>query len=76
MYGYQDMMGWGGGIGMIAFWILLIIVIFVLAKLYNTSQSSESMEKEESPIEIIKKRYASGKIDKEEFEQKKKDLEK
>ncbi|WP_198552600.1 SHOCT domain-containing protein [Psychromonas sp. MB-3u-54] len=75
MYGYQDMMGWGGGIGMIAFWIILIIVFVLLVKLY-TSQSSVTMEKEESPIEIIKKRYASGKIDKEEFEQKKKDLEK
>jgi putative membrane protein len=75
MYGYQDMMGWGGGIGMIAFWIIMLIVFVLLVKLY-TSQSSVRMEKEESPIEIIKKRYASGKIDKEEFEQKKKDLEK
>ena len=73
MHWYPDMMGWGGGIGMIIFWIIVIILIVVLVKFIAT-QSSGRTERKETPIEIIKRRYASGEIDKEEYEQKKKDL--
>ncbi|WP_372882156.1 SHOCT domain-containing protein [Psychromonas sp.] len=74
MLWYPDMMGWGGGIGMIVFWIIIIVVIVVLVK-YMTTQSPGRIERKETPIEIIKRRYANGEIDKEEYEQKKKDLE-
>ena len=74
MYWYPDMMGWGGGIGMIIFWIVIIIIIALSVK-FIVTQSSERTERKESPIEVIKRRYASGEIDKEEYEQKKKDLE-
>ena len=73
MHWYPDMMGWGGGVAMIIFWIIIIILIVVLVKFIAT-QSSVRTERKETPIEIIKRRYASGEIDKEEYEQKKKDL--
>ncbi|MFO7806901.1 MAG: SHOCT domain-containing protein [Candidatus Moraniibacteriota bacterium] len=65
----------------VIFWILLIVGIFYLVK-YLTSRDKEngvagSEEKENSSqkaIDILKERYARGEIDKEEFDQKKKDL--
>lgn len=74
MHWYPDMMGWGGVIGMVIFWIVIIIIIVVLVK-YIATQSSTRIERNETPLEIIKRRYANGEIDKEEYEQKKKDLE-
>lgn len=58
------------------FWIIIIVVLVFLVKwLFEQSGSrySESKEKE-TPLEILKKRYARGEINKQEFEQKKKDL--
>jgi len=74
MHWYPDMMGWGGGIGMIVFWIIVIVVIVLLVKRF-ASQSSQQIERKESPMEILKRRYASGEIEKEEYAEKKKDLE-
>ena len=73
MYGYHNMMGWGGGIGMILFWILLIVVMIVLIK-FLMSKPNEKAENKETPLEILKRRYASGEIDKAEYEEKRKDL--
>jgi putative membrane protein len=74
MHWYPDMMGWGGGIGMIFFWIFLVVLIVVLVK-WLISQSSERVEKRDDPMDILKRRYAKGEIDKTEFEEKAKDLE-
>jgi len=58
MYGY--------GFIVLIFWILLIAaVIWVILKLVNKNDSS---------IEILKRRYAKGEINKKEFDKLKKDL--
>jgi putative membrane protein len=54
-------------------WILLLVGLFLLIR-WLVLQGKSGREKEESPLEVLKKRYARGEIDKEEFEQKKKDL--
>lgn len=69
--------GWGMGFGfgwifMIFFWGLLIIGVVFLIKLIAGGFRSE--RKEETAIDILKKRFAKGEINKEEFEDKKKDL--
>jgi putative membrane protein len=66
----DDMMG--GGIYM---WILLIVVIGVaIYLLMNRSNQQLFSKHEETPLDILQKRYAKGKITKEEYEQMKQDL--
>lgn len=72
MYGYGMGWGWFGFILMIAFWVLAILGIVYLVKAIAGRGVSS---KEETPLDILKKRYARGEIDAEEFARKKKDLE-
>ena len=69
------MMGgwWGmGWIFMIIFWGLVVVGLILLIR-YLVRISKEG-KVEESALDILKIRYARGEINKEEFEQKKKDL--
>ncbi len=67
-------MMWFGGGWMIIFWIGLIVGAFFLVKYLVDQNGSNSTGEESTPLEILKRRYASGEITKDEFEQKKKDL--
>ena len=74
MYWNHDMMGWGGSLGMIFFWVLLIVVIILLVK-YLMPKTDTRAEHKETPLEILKRRYANGEIDKAEYDEKRKDIE-
>ena len=78
MWEYMSSHGWGmmgfGMIGVTLFWILLIVGIVLLAKMLWSSGSGPGRTQEKSPLDILKERYAQGEIEKEEFEQKKRDL--
>jgi putative membrane protein len=65
-------MGFCGGF-MWLFWILLIVVIVWVVKA-AVGSSNNPPEKQKSALDILKERYARSEIDKEEFEQKRKDL--
>ncbi len=73
-----DMMGdfgagmMGYGILWLLFWILVIIGLALLIR--YLWQGGGASREEESALEILKKKYARGEINKEEFEEKKKDL--
>ncbi len=56
---------------MIIFIGLVVWGVFWLLKARGTGET----RKTETPLEVLKKRYASGEITKEEFDQMKKDLE-
>lgn len=61
---------------MIFWWILIIAVVLVLFRMLmknNTGNPTEEKQNE-SPLEILKRRYASGEITKEEFKERKNDL--
>ncbi|MGC1402255.1 MAG: SHOCT domain-containing protein, partial [Thermodesulfobacteriota bacterium] len=75
MMGWGNM-GWFGPIFMIIFWVLLVVLIVLLIRwLLSSGQgANRGHGGGESALEILKKRYARGEIDKEEFEAKKKDL--
>ncbi len=71
MDGY-GMMGGGGWIFWLIFWILVLVGLVLLIK--YLLENSGAKKEHESALEILKKRYAKGEISKEEFEEKKKEL--
>ena len=77
-YGFMGGFGW---IFMVVFWGLVVwaIVSLVRGNFGNGhgcghDHGDGTHEKDKSPLEILKERYAKGEIDKKEFEEKKKDL--
>ncbi len=75
--GWDHMMDyrWFGGGFMWLFWIVLLgIIIFFLVNRSKRTIPTAGMT-EEKPLDFLKKRYAKGEIDKEEFERLKKDIE-
>ena len=60
---------WFGGGFMWIFWILLIIIIAWLINSVNNRGI-----KEDSPLDLLKKRFARGDIDEQEYESKLKEL--
>ena len=70
--------GWGmgfGGIFMILFWVVIIVAVVMLVKWLAGGSSRLDLPREKSALDILKERYARGEIGKEEYEQKKRDLE-
>lgn len=72
--------GWGSGWGvfgflfMVVFWVLIIVgVVFLIRWLVAESRPQPSGGGE-TALDILKKRYARGEIDQQEFEAKKRDL--
>ncbi len=62
-----------GGIGMLLFWLLIIVGVVWLIQ-SSSRGSAVSTPASESPLDVLKRRYASGEINKEQFEEMKKNL--
>lgn len=65
-------MGFGGGF-MWLFWILLIVLV-VWAFRVMTSNTNQTGRRSGTALEILEERYARGEIDREEYEEKRRDL--
>ncbi len=77
MFGEGGWMGSGSmGGGMWIFWILLIIGVVVLIKALTGRTADPPAQRHETPLEILKARYARGDINEEEFQHRRSELEK
>ncbi len=69
--------GWGLGMGMGWGWIIglifLVVIIWLIVKVVNQNSNS-NLPDYKSPQDILKARYASGKISKGEYEEKMKGI--
>jgi len=74
MYEYSHMGGFG--FGMILFWLLIVVaIVWIVSSLLNKKQSGTSDLGEETPLEVLKRRYARGEIDDDEYQRRKARLE-
>ncbi|MBI4536656.1 MAG: SHOCT domain-containing protein [candidate division NC10 bacterium] len=77
-------MGWGNsgwlwwmpmGLMMLLFWGLVIVVLILLVRwLWTQGQGRADAQIAETPLDVLKKRYARGEITKEEFDRIKQDI--
>jgi putative membrane protein len=74
MWGWEYHMGWFSIILIGLFWIAVIVAILFLIRWLIVSASHKKAKPTDSPLEILRIRYARGEINKQEFEEKKKDL--
>jgi putative membrane protein len=73
MHGFGGMgfgMGWWWIIGL----ILVAALIWTVIRPPGQNNNLNNTANHKSPLDILKERYARGEIDKEDFEQRKKDL--
>lgn len=75
--GWMGEGGWGWGMGgllMVLLWIVIIVAVVWAVKSLVGGRTGNAGPRSVTPLEILKARYARGEIDKDEFEQKKRDL--
>ena len=66
-------MGWMGG-WMMLWWIPGIIVLVLLVRLLSGSSSGLSFGGDDTPEQILKRRYAKGEIERDEYQRRLEDL--
>ncbi len=74
---WADHGGWWMGIGiihMLLFWGLIILAIVALVKWLSGKSPIAERPRDKTALEILQDRYARGEIDREEYEQKRADL--
>ena len=72
MMGGDGWMSFGGGF-MWIFWLILIVILVVFIKAITGGQSTQDPS-QETPLDILEKRFARGEIDEQEYRRKRKEL--
>ncbi|HEX6128589.1 MAG TPA: SHOCT domain-containing protein [Candidatus Limnocylindria bacterium] len=65
---WGDIGWWGMGIGMVLWVLVLAVIIGFVVWLMNRTQGRSEGRRDESAEEILRRRYAGGDIDGEEYE--------
>lgn len=66
--------GMGGGLVMLVFWgLIIVLIVFAVKWLMDNSRGSGGRERD--AMETLRERFAAGEIDEEEFERRRKTLE-
>lgn len=76
---YWGGMGWGGHmvgwLFMLLFWVLIIVITMAAVRWLTSTTVRDGKPSPQSAVDILRERYARGEIDREEFQQRKRDLE-
>lgn len=77
MMGWIDGYGWmgPGWIVMIIFWALVVAAAIALVRWFGMRDRESGDARRRTPLEILQERYARGEIERDEYEQKRRDLE-
>lgn len=67
--------GWGMGWWWIAGLIVMAIVVWLVVKAISPTKPTNAQHSNKSALDILKERYALGEIEKQEFEERKRNLE-
>ena len=70
MWPYMGSMGWW----MVLWWVAAIVVLGLVVRLVAGSLGSPGSRADESPEQILKRRYAKGEIEREEYQRRLEDL--
>jgi putative membrane protein len=76
MWDGSDGMGWWmllGGIWFVLFWVVVAWAVATIVSKLGPGPTNRSVQSE-TPLDIAKRRYASGEISREEYEQLRRDL--
>lgn len=65
---WTDVSWWGMGIGMILWIVLLAVIIGAIVVVMNRAQSRGDAPRSESADELLRRRFAGGEIDADEYE--------
>jgi putative membrane protein len=74
MGNWDHMMGYGYGGGFMGLIVIILAVVFIYYLVQGSKSKASDGSIIEAPLDILKKRYAKGEINKEEFDRMKKDL--
>lgn len=70
MWPYMGSMGWW----MVLWWLVAIVVLIVVVRMVAGSLGGPGSRAHESPEQILKRRYAKGEIEREEYQRRLEDL--
>lgn len=78
MMTHMEGYGWGhmlfGGLMMVLFWGLIIALVVSFVRGQTRSEDEAVFQPRPTPLEFLQERYAKGEIDKQEYEERRKDL--